>query len=88
MFDVSLFSSLVPVAILPQLAALTALVMALTSMVKNVVDSRWSPLFSLVLGVLGVWLVGVSFVSAILPGLVVGVLAAGLYSGGKSLAGY
>lgn len=67
--------------------ALVPVVVAFTSVVKLYVDSYWAPLISLGLGVCGALLVGgVTFLdSAILGGIVVGLMASGLYSGGARM---
>lgn len=66
---------------------LVPIVMALVSLVKMYVDSYWSPLFALIFGVAGSLLIGgVTLLgSPWLGGIVVGLMAAGLYSGGAKL---
>lgn len=67
--------------------ALVPIVMACVSLAKLYVDSYWSPLIALALGVAGSVLVGgVLFLdSAWLGGIVVGLMAAGLYSGSAKM---
>jgi len=67
--------------------ALVGVVMAITSLVKHYIDSKWSPLVALVFGIAGAYLIPsvVMFGSTLLGGIVVGLTAGGLYSGSKSL---
>lgn len=66
---------------------LVPVVMALVSLVKMYVDSYWSPLFAVGFGVAGSVLVGgVLFLgSPWLGGIVVGLMAAGLYAGSAKM---
>lgn len=68
--------------------ALVPVVIALTQLVKVYLDSYWSPLVSLFFGVAGAYTVGgVTFLdSAALGGVVVGLMASGLYSGVSKMA--
>lgn len=65
---------------------LVPVVLGLVEGIKQMgVSTKFSPLFSLILGVLGVYLLGNFVISGplILEGIVVGLTAAGLYSGAK-----
>lgn len=69
--------------------ALAPIVIALTSLVKSSfpsVEGRWSALVALGLGVVLSYVVGgVLFLdSEILGGIVVGLMASGMYSGGRA----
>lgn len=68
--------------------ALVPVVIALTSLVKLYINSYWSPLTSLAFGVAGAYLVGgVTFLDSwALGGIVVGLMASGLYSGVSRMA--
>lgn len=68
------------------------IVMALLQIAKSFIpDKRYWPLASIVLGV--VWCVGVRFVlggpleQATIEGILVGLAASGIWSGGKAMAG-
>ncbi len=62
---------------------LVPVVMALVSLAKYYIDSYWAPLMSLGIGVVAAYLVGgVTFMdSTAMGGIVVGLMASGLYSG-------
>lgn len=66
--------------------AMIPIVMALVSVAKLYVDSRYAPLISLALGIAGALLIpSVSlFGSALLGGIVIGLSASGAYSGAKA----
>lgn len=73
------------ITLTPNTLALVPIVMALVSLVKMYLDSRWAPLFSLAFGVIGMFLIGGnSWQVSILAGLVVGLTGSGLYSGVKA----
>ncbi len=66
--------------------ALVPVVLGLTSLVKNFLDSKWSPIVSLVLGVGAAFIVPeVSIQLTVLQGILVGLTASGLYSGIKAV---
>jgi hypothetical protein len=73
--------------ILPALAmTLIPIVMALVSLVKIYIDSKWSPLFALAFGISGAILIpDISLSETIIDGLVIGLTASGLYSGVRSV---
>lgn len=70
--------------------AVVPIVVALTSLAKMYIDSRWAPLISLALGIASAFVVpSVAFFgSPLLGGIVIGLAASGLYSGAKTVAGY
>lgn len=73
----------------PVFLVLVPVVMALVQGCKNFIDSKWSPVVAIVFGILGAALIGigsVSFPMIILQGILVGMTAAGIYSGAKSVA--
>ncbi len=75
------FVQLSPVAL-----AMVPLVMACVSLLKMYTGSYWSPLISVALGVAGAFLLpGLSATAAIVSGLMIGLTAAGLYSGGSKM---
>lgn len=64
---------------------LVPVVLALTSLIKIYVDSRWSPLISLVLGIASAFIFPSTTIAlTILQGLLIGLSASGLYSGVKA----
>ncbi|MBT9165013.1 MAG: hypothetical protein DDT22_00258 [candidate division WS2 bacterium] len=68
---------------------LIPLILALTSLIKKFIPEKkvglWSPIVSLVLGVCGGLLtIGVTK-DGIIAGLIIGLTASGLYSGGKNI---
>jgi len=66
-----------------QFAVLVPIVIALTQMIKGAgLSTRFAPVVSLVLGVLSTLVVG-QF--DLLQGLMVGLTASGLFSGGKAI---
>jgi len=66
-----------------QFAVLVPIVIALTQMIKGTgLSTRFAPVVSLVLGVLSTLVVG-QF--DLLQGLMVGLTASGLFSGGKAI---
>lgn len=72
------------------LAVITAVVIALVEVAKKVgLPSRWAPVLSIVLGVVG--LLSLTFfqpvTTVVFTGLVVGLSACGLYSGVKATVG-
>lgn len=70
----------------PAALGLVPLCIALTELVKIYVDSRWAPIASLALGIAGSFLIPAPTLAlTVLQGLVVGLSASGLYSGGKSV---
>jgi len=69
--------------------ALVPIVMALTALAKNYMKSKWAPLMALVLGVAGMFLIPqATMAMTILSGIVVGLTASGLYSGGKTMINF
>lgn len=68
--------------------ALVPVVMALTQVVKAfVLDARWSPIVSLVLGVAAAFFVpAASLQLTVLQGVLIGLTASGLFSGIKTVA--
>lgn len=66
--------------------ALVPVVMALTSLSKMYIDSKWAPLVSLGIGIIGAFLVpSVAWQGTVLTGIVMGLTASGVYSGAKSM---
>jgi len=66
-------------------AGLIPVVLAITEVIKRLgVATKWIPLIALVLGVLTVWAVDIDGGARVLEGIVVGLSAAGLYSGTKA----
>lgn len=63
---------------------LVPVIVALTSLSKVYVNSKWAPLISLVLGVLGAFAFNGAGLSTVFSGLVIGLTASGLYSGAKT----
>lgn len=65
---------------------LVPVVMGLTSLVKTYLDSRWSPIVSLVLGIAGAFIFPSATIGlTVLQGILIGLTASGLYSGVKSV---
>lgn len=60
-------------------AGVIAIVIALTQLIKQYVDSRYIPLVSVVLGLVGGLVTGGLTVEAGIKGLVLGLSASGLY---------
>jgi hypothetical protein len=69
---------------------LVPVVVALTQIVKTwVIDNRWVPLVSIAFGILGAFIVPeTSIALTVLQGVLIGLSASGLFSGGKTVAGY
>ena len=69
-----------------QFVILVPIVLGVVQVIKKTgLSTRWSPLVSLVLGVLGAFLISQGFsTGAILEGIVAGLSAAGLWSGTKA----
>ncbi len=67
--------------------ALVPIVIALVAVAKIYINSYWAPLMSLAFGAaLSYWVGGVTvYDSTLLGGLVVGVMAAGVYSGAMKM---
>ena len=66
--------------------ALVPVVLALTSLLKSYIEPRWSPLISIGLGIAGAFLVpAITVPLTILQGVLIGVTASGIYSGGKAV---
>lgn len=71
----------------PAIVALVPVVMGITTVLKNFIDSRYSPIVALALGVAGSFLFpGATLAATIVSGIVVGLTASGVYSGVKSVA--
>lgn len=70
----------------PALLALVPVVIGLVSILKvSGVPSRFAPALSLLLGIAGSFLIGgVTIAATVLGGVVVGLMASGLYSGGAA----
>lgn len=65
--------------------ALIPVVIGVTEVVKRMgLAKKFVPLASLLLGVLGSWLLGGEWTEIILAGVIVGLSASGLYSGTKT----
>ncbi len=70
----------------PKALMLVPIVMAMVSFMKLYVDSKWAPLFSLAFGILMSLLIpALTFGLTIVQGIVVGLMACGLYSGAKAV---
>lgn len=70
-----------------QLAALVPLVMGLIQVFKSVgLPTKFAPLVSLVLGVIATTSIGFVDIESILGGLLVGLVASGLWSGTKNVS--
>lgn len=73
--------------------AITALISIILKPIPRFDNDRWSPLASLILGIawnvgaVGVGLSDYSYGVAVFVGIMTGLAASGLYSGGKSVAG-
>lgn len=66
---------------------LVPVILALTSVAKAWVDARWSPLVSLVLGILLAFVAPMATIQlTLLQGVLMGLMASGLYSGVKTIA--
>ncbi len=69
--------------------ALVPVVMGLTSIVKNFLtsgDGRFAPVVAIVFGILGAFLIpDLSIQETIMQGVLIGLTAAGVYSGVKSV---
>lgn len=73
------------IEISPMIAVLIPIVVGLTSVAKNYISIRWIPLTSIILGILGSFLLPAATVQiTILSGIIVGLSACGLYSGTKT----
>jgi len=75
--------------ITPLFLGLVPVVMILVEVTKNFIESKWSPIAALVYGILGAAAIGYSVVAIpviILQGIMVGAMAAGLYSGSKAVS--
>lgn len=70
--------------------ALVPVAMALVEVGKKYIDTRWAPIMGLVIGVfLSFTVGGATFLgSAVLGGIVIGLLAGGVWSNVKTTAGY
>lgn len=69
----------------PLSLALVPIVMGLVSISKGYMDARYSPLLALVLGIAGSFLIPeATWQMTTLAGLVIGLMAAGVYSGAKA----
>ena len=69
----------------PAILGLVPIVMALTSLIKNYIGSRWAPLVALGLSLVGAFLFPAATLAVtVISGVVVGLTAAGLYSGVKA----
>lgn len=69
--------------------ALVPVIMAVTSVSKSYIDTKWSPLVSIALSLLASFaLVSSGDVTTnVIQGILMGLAAAGLYSGGKTTLG-
>lgn len=69
----------------PAIVVLVPIVIALTSLFKIYLGSRWAPLIALVLGIAGAFLFPTATLGVtIISGIVIGLTASGLYSGVKT----
>lgn len=70
----------------PMFLSLVPVTVAVVSLLKGYIGSYWSPLVSLVVGYgLAQIVTDMSLVETMIPGLTVGLMAAGAYSGVKSM---
>ena len=76
------------VSLTPISLALIPVVLGLVSVVKMYLDARWSPLVSIVVGIAAAFVFpAVTVPLTILQGVLMGLMASGLYSGVKTTVG-
>ena len=74
-------------AIIVSHASLLAVIMALVSLAKQYVLSRWAPLISIFLGIVGevaFFSSSLGVANAVFAGIVLGLIGCGLYAGTKT----
>lgn len=70
----------------PLVIGSTPIVLGVTSAIKQIgLPNQYAPLVSILLGIGAVLLTGAVWQVAIAQGIIVGLVASGLYSGGKAL---
>lgn len=73
-------------AVTPEIMVVVPVVIGLVQIVKNIgLPSRFAPLTSIALGIGALMLDGVVWQAAVVQGIIVGLVASGLFSGSKAL---
>ena len=70
----------------PIVFALVPIIVGLVLMLKNIgLPSRYAPLASIALGIVFLWLAGITLPAFIIQGIMTGLLASGLWSSSKAV---